>query len=83
MAVQVSTARPGKSVGAAAVGVVVTLLVFVAVFIGFLIAPLLVLLLAFLAWSVVRARGERDAPATAGPRGTDEAWIHGFGTGAR
>ncbi|ANH37162.1 hypothetical protein I601_0712 [Nocardioides dokdonensis FR1436] len=83
MAVQVSTARQGKSVGAGAVGVVVTLLVFVAVFIGFLLAPLVVLLLAFLAWSVAGARGERSAPPAPGPRSTDEATLHGFGTGAR
>lgn len=84
MAVQVSAARPGsKSVGAAAVGIVVTLLVFVAVFIGFLLAPLLVLLLAFLGWSAARARGDRGSAPAPAAHVDDEAAAHGFGTGTR
>lgn len=87
MALQVSKGGPGgKSVGAATIGIVVTLLVFVAVFIGFLIAPLLVLLLAFLGWSAARARGERGSgPGSTGSAAhtDDEAAAHGFGTGTR
>ncbi|MEN8704941.1 MAG: hypothetical protein ABF306_02280 [Nocardioides marinisabuli] len=84
MALQVSNGGPGgKSVGAATIGIVVTLLVFVAVFIGFLIAPLLVLLLAFLGWSAARARGERGSGPGSTAHTDDEAAAHGFGTGTR
>ena len=84
MALQVSTSAPnGKSVGAAAIGVVATLVVFVAVFIGFLIAPLLVLLLAFLGWSATRSRGERAGGGASPAHVDDEAAAHGFGTGTR
>ncbi len=84
MALQVSTSGPsGKSVGAATVGIVATLALFVVVFIGFLIAPLLVLLLAFLGWSAVRSRGERAGGGPAPAHADDEAAAHGFGTGIR
>lgn len=84
MALQVSTPGPsGRSVAAAAIGVVATLAVFVVVFIGFLIAPLLVLLLAFLGWSAARSRGGRAGGGPAPTHAGDEAAAHGFGTGAR
>lgn len=73
--------RPtGKSVGAAGVGLVVTLVTFVLVFVAFLIAPLLLLALAFVAYLVMRPRqARRDGPgADDGP-----ASLTGFGAGAR
>lgn len=84
MALEVSAGGPdGKSVGSATIGIVVTLLVFVAVFIGFLIAPLLVLLLAFLGWSAARARGGGPSSSGDAAHVDDEAAAHGFGTGTR
>ena len=79
MSVNVFNSRPaGKSVGAAGVGLIVTLAIFVVVFVAFLIAPLLLLGVAFLAYLVMRPRPARtevaespDAPPAAG----------GFGAG--
>lgn len=84
MAIQGAASRPaGKSVGAAAVGTVLTLVIFVLVFIGFLIAPLALLLVAFLVWTVMKTRlgSGGDAPATGGA--SDASSAHGFGGGAR
>lgn len=81
MSVNTFSARPArKSVGAAGVGLLVTLAIFVVVFVAFLIAPLILLGVAFLAYLVMRPRQARtelvqsgDAPAAPG----------GFGTGTR
>lgn len=81
MSINAFSSRPaGKSVGAAGVGLIVTLAIFVVVFVAFLIAPLLLLAVAFLAYLVMRPRQARtevaqsgDSPATPG----------GFGAGTR
>lgn len=82
MSVQTSASRPtGRSAGAATVGLLVTLAVFVVVFLAFLIAPLILLGVAYFAWVVMRPRAQR--PRTSGPaQGTTEAF-HGFGAGTR
>lgn len=75
MSVQLAPPRPRKSVGAASVGVLVTLLVFVLVFMAFLIAPLLALPLAYVAYLALRPREKSSAPSAQA--------THGFGAGAR
>lgn len=71
----------GKSVGAAGVGLIVTLAIFVIVFVAFLIAPLIVLALAFLAYLVMRPRQARNgSPTEATEAGTSPT---GFGAGTR
>lgn len=82
MSVQTSASRPaGKSVGAAGVGLLVTLLIFVVAFLGFLIAPLLALGLAFVAYTVMRPRANRTE--SSGPSSAPGQAAHGFGAGAR
>lgn len=82
MSVQTSASRPaGKSVGGAAVGVIVTLLIFVFVFLGFLIAPLLALAVAFLAYTVMRPRANRTE--SSGPSSATGTSAHGFGAGTQ
>ncbi|WP_300643869.1 hypothetical protein [Nocardioides sp.] len=73
MTVQTVTRTGGKSVGSAVLGVLLTLGIFVLTFVGFLIAPLALLLVAFLVWTVVRPRqgGEQSVAPAAGE--TDEA----------
>ncbi len=71
----------GKSVGAAGVGMIVTLAIFVVVFVAFLIAPLIVLALAFLAYLVMRPRQTRaGAPGEDADAGSSPT---GFGAGTR
>lgn len=92
MSVQASPSRPAtKSVGAAFVSIVLTLVILVVVFLSFLIAPLLVLALAYLAYAVLRPGNRRKAtPPAAGLSGTTHAGAphprggaaHGFGSGA-
>lgn len=83
MSVNAFSSRPaGKSIGAAGVGLLVTLLIFVLVFISFLIAPLLVLALAFVAYLVMRPRQSRRDPVTA-DNGEGPVEPSGFGAGAR
>lgn len=82
MSVQTSASRPaGKSVGAATVGLVVTLVVFVAVFLAFLVAPLLLLGVAFLGYTVMRPRA--DKKTASGPASASGVSNHGFGAGAQ
>jgi hypothetical protein len=82
MSVQTSASRPaGKSVGAATIGLLVTLLVFVGVFLAFLIAPLLLLAVAFVGYLVMRPRGG-TSPA-GGPGSSAGVSNHGFGAGTR
>lgn len=64
MAVQTATRTGGKSVGSAVLGVLLTLAIFVLTFVGFLIAPLALLLVAFLVWTVMRPRQGAEQPAT-------------------
>jgi hypothetical protein len=82
MSVQTSASRPaGKSVGAAGVGLIVTLVIFVVAFLAFLIAPLLALALAFLGYTVMRPRANRTE--SSGPSSSPGAAAHGFGAGAQ
>lgn len=82
MSVQTSASRPaGKSVGAATVGLVVTLLVFVGVFLAFLIAPLVLLGLALVGYLVMRPRA--DKPSSTGPGASSGVSNHGFGAGTQ
>ncbi len=95
MSVQASPSRPAtKSIGAAVVSIVLTLAILVVVFLSFLIAPLLVLALAYLAYAVLRPGNRRRAtaatPPAAGSSGSTHAGAphprggaaHGFGSGA-
>ncbi len=80
MSVQTTASRPaGKSAGAAAVGVILTLAIFVLIFLSFLVAPLLVLAAAFLAYAVMRPRADKG-PAS-GPAAAPGRAAHGFGAG--
>ena len=83
MTVNAFGSRPtGKSVGAAGVGLLVTLVIFVVVFVAFLVAPLLLLGAAFLAYLVMRPRQARhDGPGAGEESGP--ASPTGFGAGAR
>lgn len=81
MSVQASPSRPAtKSVGAAFVDLVLTLVILVVVFLTFLIAPLVALAVAYLGYTVLRPRANR--PRTTGPGQPDKA-AHGFGAGTR
>lgn len=72
----------GKSIGAAAGGILVTLLIFVVVFVAFLIAPLLLLLVAFIVFLVMRPRPSRATRTTA-DGGETVVEPSGFGAGTR
>jgi hypothetical protein len=76
------TARPqSMSTGAAFVRVIVTLLMFIVVFITFLIAPLVALGIGFLVYLVWSSRGSRPARSSgSGTAGSQSAG--GFGAGA-
>lgn len=73
----------GRSVGSAVLGVVLTLAVFVAVFVSFLLAPLALLLVAFLAWTVMKPRQGSSSEAPAAGASAATPTVHGFGAGAR
>lgn len=73
MAVQTASRTGGKSVGSAVLGVLLTLGIFVLTFVGFLIAPLALLLVAFLVWTVMRPRQGGDQPVAPAADETDEA----------
>ncbi|MBB6627268.1 hypothetical protein H5V45_08030 [Nocardioides sp. KIGAM211] len=76
--------RPAtKSVGAAGVGLVATLAIFVVVFVLFLVAPLVALLLAFVVYAVMRSRDSRPAGTPADGQAPPDPAPHGFGAGAR
>ncbi|WP_343907024.1 hypothetical protein [Nocardioides aquiterrae] len=64
--------------------ILLTLVVFVVVLLAFLIAPLVALAVAYLAYVVIRPRGRKKAAAAAAP-GTPAGRTgsaHGFGAGA-
>lgn len=72
MSLQMGSSRPAtKSVGAAVVGMVLTLAILVVAMLSFLIAPLVALGLAYLAYAVMRPRSTKkrtadpSAPASA------------------
>ena len=81
MSVQTSTSRPAtKSIGAAFVDLILTLVILVVTFLAFLIAPLLALGVAYLCYAVMRPRGKKrtsSAPNSAAP----DTAVHGFGAG--
>ena len=82
MSVQTSASRPaGKSVGAATVGLLLTLTIFVGVFLAFLIAPMILLGVAYLAYVVMRPR--QDRTTSTGPAHATGMASHGFGSGAQ
>ena len=81
MTLQATSPRPqSMSAGAAVLRVVVTLLMFLVVFIAFLIAPLIALGLGYLCYLVWRSRGSRSSSGGAGPR--QQQSVSGFGAGA-
>lgn len=90
MTVQTSPSRPPtKSVGAAFVGILLTLAIFATVMLSFLIAPLVVLLGAYLVFAMFRGRGKKRPaePAPGAPDGSaapvsHRPASHGFGSGA-
>lgn len=87
MSMHVSSSRPAtKSIGAALVGVVLTLVILVVVLLSFLIAPLLALGVALLAYLAIRPRAQRRASRAGGtrqPAGTDQPRsAFGFGAGS-
>lgn len=81
MSVNAFASRPaGKSIGAAGVGLIATLAIFVVVFVAFLVAPLILLGVAFIAYLVMRPRQTRPERS----RNTDgTVEPTGFGAGAR
>lgn len=91
MTVQTTSRTGGKSVGSAVLGVLLTLGIFVLTFVGFLIAPLALLLVAFLVWTVMRPRqGGEQAAAPAADEADGTVGGHrgrtattDFGAGAR
>ena len=90
MSVQASPSRPAaKSIGAAFVDILLTLVILVVSFLAFLIAPLLALAVAYLIYAVMRPRNKKKAQqaaalgggGTAGGTGGRPAAAHGFGAG--
>ncbi len=79
MLVRTTAARPAaRSVGAAVVGLLVTLATFVVAILAFVVAPLLLLAAALLAYAVLRPRTGRAPGASSG----SGLATHGFGAGA-
>lgn len=65
MSLQMGSSRPAtKSVGAAVVGMVVTLVILVVALLSFLIAPLVALAVAYLAYAVMRTRSNNKRTVT-------------------
>ena len=85
MAVQAGSSRSAtKSIGAAFINLLLTLVIFIVVLLAFLIAPLVALGLAYLCYVVWRPRGKKTEATAAGaaagePRRPGPA--HGFGAG--
>ena len=76
-----ATARPQQlSTAGAIFRVLVTLLLFLVVFIAFLIAPLIALGLAYLVYVVWRSRGGKQKSSTDSARSSDGS-VSGFGAG--
>lgn len=83
MAIQGAAARPARrSAGSAVLGALLTLAIFVLVFVGFLLAPLALLLVAFLVWTVMKTRQDSGGAAPAAGA-ADASATHGFGAGTR
>lgn len=78
MTIHAASSRPrGKTPGGAGLGAVVQLVVFVAVVVTFLAAPLLALAASYLVYTVMRSRGESSRTRGEAPLSTA-----GFGSGA-
>jgi hypothetical protein len=78
MSVQTSPSRPAtKSIGAAFVDILLTLAILVVVILSFLIAPLVALAVAYLAYVVLRPRARKRSSAPVGLNGP----AAGFGAG--
>ncbi len=80
MSVQTTVSRPaGTSVGAAAIGLVATLALFVVTVLAFLIAPLVLFAVALVAYLILRPRNVRfpQSAPPAQPGGVP----HDFGVG--
>ncbi len=85
MSVQTAVSRPaGKSVGAAVLGLLATLVAFLLVLMTFLVAPLALFAIAALTYLVLRprARSQANAPRVTSSTTTPDTALHGFGTGA-
>lgn len=91
MSLQMGSSRPAtKSVGAAVVGMILTLGILVVALISFLIAPLVALGVAYLAYAVMRPRSnkKRGADTSTPPSASGQAQSSGraahggFGAGA-
>lgn len=91
MSLQMGSSRPAtKSVGAAVVGMFLTLAILVIALLSFLIAPLVALGVAYLAYSVMRPRSNKKRtaqtpapPSTPGQPESPGRAAHGaFGFGA-
>ncbi len=82
MSVHASPSRPAaKSIGAAFVDIMLTLVILVVALLSFLIAPLVALGVAYLAYAVMRPRGKKMAAATARGASGPATASHGFGAG--
>jgi hypothetical protein len=64
-------------------GALLTLAIFVVVFVGFLLAPLALLLVAFLVWTVLKTRQGSGGGTPTGGTAAEGPSTHGFGAGAR
>jgi hypothetical protein len=69
------------NVGAAGLGALVTLLIFVVVFVTFILAPLVALALALVGYAVWRPAAHR--PESSGPTSATAPVAYGFGAGVR
>jgi hypothetical protein len=82
MPLQASPSRPAaKSIGAAFVDILLTLVILVVALLTFLIAPLVALGVAYLAYALMRPRGKKKAAAAAGSQPGTATSSHGFGAG--
>lgn len=83
MTLQATSPRPqSMSAGAAILRVIVTLLMFLCVFMAFLLAPLIALGLGFLVYVAWRSRGARSPSGGSGNGPRARKSVTGFGAGA-
>lgn len=83
MSVPTSPSRPAvKSIGAAFVDIMLTLVVLVVVILSFLIAPILALAVAYLVYLAMRPRGKKRAAGGSTSQPGTAVAPHGFGAGS-